>query len=187
MLAKTSRLHDYFNASGSIREDLADIHSGFVDLIGNIAISYRQRISKIAKDPVVINFDKLFGKSISRLWSRKEHLSKSIWEYQLRKKQYTIGFDSIREQLCPVDQSVRTLIYARLADKRERASGSCEWIQPPLLDFFRSGDKLLTIAGKAGVGKSVLAAFMRERLQRPIGRTSYETLSYTFGTRPLVA
>jgi hypothetical protein len=66
------------------------------------------------------------------------------------------------------------------AAKSYRAEFTCEWLQRPLIDFFRSKDGILAIDGPAGSGKTVLSGWTEERLQRPLGRKSYETMSYTF-------
>ena len=58
---------------------------------------------------------------------------------------------------------------------------TCEWFQKELLDFTRSDDDILVINGKSGCGKSVLSGWIVERLQRPLGRKSYETISYVIG------
>ena len=88
---------------------------------------------------------------------------------------------TIRQWLGPRDRTLQTISADVAAAKTLRAEFSCEWLQRHLLDFFRSKDRILSIDGAAGTGKSVLSGWTEERLQRPLGRKSYETLSYTFG------
>lgn len=184
LISQACRSYQHFDATESIRECLGDLHYYLVDLVGSIAIHYRKRISVMNTNnakSTTIDFDGAFGKSIDQLWGTKAKLAKLIWGFQLRHKHYPMSFDTVLYKLQPLEPSVRTLLYTRLADKSERVEGTCEWIQSHLLDFLRSDDRLLTISGKPGCGKSMLGGWMKERLQRPLGRTSYETFSYTFG------
>lgn len=170
-----------FGATDAIKEDLGEVFSGLVDLVGSVAVYYRQRISSMDGGSVTIDFDAAFGKTIDKIWTKREHLSNHMWSFRLRHKHYSLSIEEVRRRLRPVDQSVRDLVYGRWPDKSERAEGTCEWIQGPLLDFLRSNDSIFAVAGPAGCGKSILAGWMKGRLQRPLGRKSYETVSYTFG------
>jgi ABC-type lipoprotein export system ATPase subunit len=51
----------------------------------------------------------------------------------------------------------------------------------PLLDFSRSTEDVLAITGPSGSGKSILAGWIVERLQKPLDKKMYETLSSTIG------
>ena len=180
MVAKTIQRREYFAANEAIKEDIADVYSDLVGLVGDIAIYYRLRLNSMTSESVTIDFDGAFGKTIDRIWAKKEHLSNHIWRYKLRQKRYSLDIEAIRAKLSPADDSLKTLLYGRLADKSERLEGTCEWIQPYLLDFFRGTDSSMTITGAAGCGKSMLAGWIVERLRRQLGRKSYETITHTF-------
>ena len=135
----------------------------------------------MTSETVSVDFNGAFGRSIDRIWSKREHLSNHLWNFTLRHKHFSLSIESLRHKLSPVDQSAKALIYGRLADKAERATGTCEWIQSHLLDFLRSNEDIFTITGAVGCGKSMLAGWIKDRLQKPLGRKSYDTISYTFG------
>ena len=92
-----------------------------------------------------------------------------------------VDITTIRKWLGPRDRNLQAVSSDVAAAKTVRAEFTCEWAQRHLLDFFRGKDPILAIDGAAGTGKSVLSGWVEERLQRPLGRKSYETLSYTFG------
>ena len=175
---------ELFDATRDIKEDLSDVFESLVHLVGDVAIYYRTRISRMSgTQPVSIDFSAAFGKSVDAVWRKKEHLWNHLWSSKLGKKRYTLSIEQLRHKLSPDDHSAQALLFAGLANKAERAEGTCEWIQGDLLDFLRSSsDKTLSITGASGCGKSMLAAWIKDRLQRTLGRVSYETLSYTFAS-----
>ncbi|RYO85600.1 hypothetical protein DL766_009436 [Monosporascus sp. MC13-8B] len=79
---------------------------------------------------------------------------------------------------------ITSRIYARIASRRARAERTCEWFEDDLIDFVDSDDSLLAVTGSAGCGKSMLAAWVRERLERPIGysQQKHETIGYSFSS-----
>lgn len=58
---------------------------------------------------------------------------------------------------------------------------TCTWLQSHLNSFFRGEDKCLLVQGKAGSGKTTMANWVIDRLQRPVSRKSISTLSFFFG------
>lgn len=181
MVSQTLQKYELFDANERIKEDLGEVYAGLVELVGSIAVYYRQRINSMTTSSATIDFDGAFGKTINKIWAKKEHLTNHMWSFKLGHKHYSTSIESLRHKLNPIDQSVKALLYGRLADKSERAEGTCEWVQGHLLEFLRSSDSIFTITGASGCGKSMLASWIKERLQRPLGRKSYETISYTFG------
>lgn len=53
---------------------------------------------------------------------------------------------------------------------------TCLWMAPYLTRFLKSPNKTLTIGGKPGAGKTVLASVIVDHLQHPIGGVTYKTL-----------
>jgi ABC-type Mn2+/Zn2+ transport system ATPase subunit len=76
----------------------------------------------------------------------------------------------------PQDTVLQTMSVERRGNKNVRAEFTCEWFERPLVDFFRSRERLLTISGENGAGKTVLSDWIVERLQRPVGRKVYQTM-----------
>ena len=90
----------------------------------------------------------------------------------------TIDIRTVRQWLAPQDRTLELLSSDRMGTRGVRDEYTCEWFQTHLLDFVRSKDHVLAIDGKPGSGKSVLAGWILERLQRPLGRKSYNTITY---------
>ncbi|TDZ34082.1 Nephrocystin-3 [Colletotrichum trifolii] len=182
LLFHTVRLHDMFSASDAIRNDLTHVFASLVHLVGDVALYYRQRINCIYSGSVSIDFDALFGSQISSIWSQKEHIFNHMWSYRLRNSRSSLDIATLRHHLLPTQESVKSFVYGRVADRKLRVDGTCEWIQHDLHDFLDSDDDIFTVTGNEGCGKSMLAAWVRERLERPINRTQFETISYTFSS-----
>ena len=181
LLTQSLQKRELFGASKEIQEDLSDVLEGLVQLVGEIAIFYKTRINSMSSNQVVsIDVHAHFGKAIDRIWRKKQHLSNHLWSAILGNKRYTYNIEQLRRKLSPIEQSAEALVFGRLADKADRVEGTCEWIRGDLLDFLRSPDKTLAITGASGCGKSMLATWIKDRLQHTLGRVSYETLSHTF-------
>lgn len=62
-----------------------------------------------------------------------------------------------------------------------RVEFTCEWFQSHLLEFTRGSDDILFISGASGSGKSILSGWIVERLQRVVGRKSFDVDSVIIG------
>ncbi|KAL0930594.1 nacht domain protein [Colletotrichum truncatum] len=182
LLSHSIQLHDMFTASDAIKHDLSCVFDSLVRLVGDVALFYRQRINRIYSGSVTIDFDAEFGTQIAEIWSRKEHLFNHMWEYKLRSKRLSLDIATLRQHLLPSRESVKSFVYGRVADRKLRVEGTCEWIEHDLHSFLRSDDDIFTITGNEGCGKSLLAAWVRERLERPFDRQQFETISFTFSS-----
>lgn len=99
-----------------------------------------------------------------------------MWEVKLGKD--SDGVESVRQKLNG-RHSAHTSFYSQVNNTR-RAEDTCEWLKSYLIDFLASEEKTFTITGPAGCGKTMLARWVRERLQRPLNDEEYFTLYYTF-------
>ena len=132
---------------------------------------------------VRFDFNGVFGKSIINLEETKDRIADIMWAYNLRKSRFQtpVKIATLRDWLVPSDDTVRLLTDSKKTDKAERTEYTCEWFQRHLLDFLRSDDRSFSINGTIGCGKSVITDWMEERLQRPLGKKYYETISFAFG------
>lgn len=128
---------------------------------------------------VVLDFNGVFGGKIEAFYRRKDHIVESMWECRLGDESVNIAV--IRKWLGVKDKVVRTVLGNRKSANSRRDEYTCEWFQRPLLDFSRSSDHVLNITGPSGSGKSVLSGWIVERLQRPLGKKTHETLYLTIG------
>ncbi|KAK2027356.1 hypothetical protein LX32DRAFT_694858 [Colletotrichum zoysiae] len=153
-----------------------------VRLVGDVAIHYRTRINSITSGSVTIDFDAQFGSQVTKIWNQREHLFNHMWQHKLGSKTRRLDINTLRRHLLPTRESVKSHVYGRVADRKLRVDGTCEWLSHDLNDFLSSDKDIFTVTGGEGCGKSMLATWMRDRLERPINRTQYETISYTFST-----
>lgn len=118
---------------------------------------------------------------MASIWKRRDHLTSRLWSIKLSSRSYrqSISLDSIRRRL-KSDRSAKGAFYDQVAESLKRAEDTCEWLKTPLVEFFRGNEKALTITGESGCGKTVLAGWVKERLQRPLDHVQYSTLTYHF-------
>lgn len=90
----------------------------------------------------------------------------------------TYDVQTIREWLAPNDLILRRLLANGGASRTEY---TCEWFEKHLMNFSKSQNDLFRVIGGSGCGKSVLATWIIERLQRPLGRRTFDVLSVKIG------
>jgi hypothetical protein len=180
VMLHVSQIHDIFQASRDVKEAVADLYCDIVALIGNITVFYRNEISKLAAGKTVtLNFEAVFGEDVSNIYKRQTTITSRMWSLKLGGRNGSISLDSLR-RLLKHDRSVKGALYDQVTESMKRAEGTCEWVKEPLIEFFRGRDKALTITGDSGTGKTVLAGWIKERLQRPLNHTQYLALIYSF-------
>jgi len=64
----------------------------------------------------------------------------------------------------------------------DREGFTCSWVAPHLTRFLTGQDKILSISGQPGSGKSVLSSVIVEYLQRPIAGVHYNALYIPIST-----
>jgi len=181
LMAQLKLMPSIFSSSSAIKEDLGNLYGDLVSLVGNISTLYRQRMNGMGSGSTTsVRFDAEFGKDFEDIWDRKTELLDRIWMSKLGNKRYPISLSGLRDRLNPIQSSFRGALFAELAEDLERAEDTCEWIKYDLAEFFERDEKVLTITGPPGCGKSVLADWVEERLQRPLDRKVYTVLSYFF-------
>ena len=78
--------------------------------------------------------------------------------------------------LAPQDPVLASLSRDHTTFADHQAEFTCLWFQKHLSRFIQSNNSYLAVTGQPGCGKTVLAASIVERLQRPLGRRSFSTL-----------
>ncbi|OBS24440.1 hypothetical protein FPOA_04983 [Fusarium poae] len=182
LLSTVSRIPNLEYMSTSIKESAAHILCELVHLVGRIASHYRQKIDSLrVGEGITVSFDAAFGQLIDSIWKAKEDLCDRVWRYSLDHKSFSISLKSVRQRLEPSSgSSVRNTLYDEVYEHLDRSEDTCHWIKGQLTSFLNSKDKSLNLWGEAGVGKSVLAEWVQERLARPFDYKSYTVLSYNF-------
>lgn len=171
--------------SESIAYGLGEVIVSLVHLLGDIAIFYHQRISRLSRNVVTIDFDREFGGQLEDICAKREQLIYTIWNYKVGSSHAANDVASLHRKLgsTQTQTHVKSQLYGSIQEKKRRTEGTCEWLEDDLVDFLEKGENVLAITGSAGCGKSMLAAWVREQLERPIGHLDqkHRTVSYTFG------
>ncbi|RYP75455.1 hypothetical protein DL771_002340 [Monosporascus sp. 5C6A] len=177
-------LRDLYVSTESIARGIGDLLNHIVRLVGDIAVVYRRQINRLSANSSTIDFNAKFGKQIETIWQKRQDVLNSVWTFKLGSKYSDTDVTSLYQNLEFATTHITSRIYGRIASRRARAERTCEWFEDDLIDFIDSDDSVLAVTGSAGCGKSMLAAWVRERLERPIGysQQKYETIGYSFSS-----
>lgn len=177
LVAQITQIEGISGSSNEVKHATADLFCDLVRLVGDIAVFYKKKISSLSQGSLTVKFEAEFGKQMTHIWEHKAKIVRRMWELKLGRG--SDGVESISQKLNG-RHSVRSTFYAQITNSMTRAEDTCEWLKSYLIDFFRSEEKVFTITGPAGSGKTVLAQWVRERLHRPLADEEYFTLFYTF-------
>lgn len=83
---------------------------------------------------------------------------------------------SIRSWLAAEDRVLVDLAESSSHLAQEREELTCVWAGHHIGRFLQSKDKILSITGQPGSGKTVLASVLVDHLQHKIGGVMYQTL-----------
>ncbi len=149
-------------------------------LVRDVSVYFYAQVNAISAGQVNLDFNSVFGSQIEAFHKRKSQITDAMWQFELG-DDVSVDVETLRGWLRPRDGNLQTLVKNRFHAPGRRDEYTCEWFQRHLLDFSRSTEDILSIIGPAGCGKSVLSRWIVERLQRPIGKKTYETLFFTIG------
>jgi len=184
-LSRVTRLQRHFLSSSAIRTRVADMFNGIAWLTADIALWYRKLIPLVCCEPITVDFDAHYGDRITSIFDMYEEIINDMWCHQLEnEKDLAMDFATLRQNMIAGADSMKSVLYSRVAERRGRAVDTCEWIMRDVGDFLSGKEQILTVTGGGGCGKSMLATWVRERLEKPVGLRKFETLSFSFGTYP---
>ncbi|KAL9099745.1 MAG: hypothetical protein Q9163_004799 [Psora crenata] len=145
-------------------------------LVREVSLHYRAVLINDSSGEVCLDFNSLFGQRMKDFGRRKGRIVNTMWEYVLG-DEASPNIRTLRKWLSPRDKSLQRLFENRDLAPSPRGEFTCEWFQSQLLAFSRSKEDVLAISGPPGCGKSALCGWIIERLQRPLGRKTHETLT----------
>ncbi|KAL8811713.1 MAG: hypothetical protein Q9200_001576 [Gallowayella weberi] len=174
------RRNSLLTASEHLRSEVGKFFDNLLVLVRDVSLFYRQNLLGGSHE-TAFDFNGVFGRQRSGIILCKNNIVNAMWEHILG-PQGSTHVHTVRKWLQPSDRSLQKFLIEDEAAVSRREEFTCEWFQSHLLAFTRSQDKVLSLQGSAGCGKSVLAGWIVERLQRPLGRKVYDTISCTIGT-----
>ena len=157
--------------------------SELLNIVSGIAIGFYSAVHG-GHESTRLDIYVTFSAPIENFRSRVERCFYDMWGYQLRQRGFDDEdghFELLRKWLAPQDSVLAFLAANRISLAARPEEYTCTWIQPQLNHFFRNEDKVLVVEGKAGSGKTTLANWVVNRLQRPIGGRTVSTLSFFYG------
>ncbi|KAL8729508.1 MAG: hypothetical protein Q9166_004680 [cf. Caloplaca sp. 2 TL-2023] len=171
------RRNNLLTASDYLQSQVGHSFNDLLVLVRDVSLYYRVKLFSEAHE-TAFDFDSVFGRQVSGLTQRRADIVNGMWE-QVLGHQTSTQIHTLRNWLQPDDRTLRKLLVENEAVVGRRDEFTCEWFQSHLLSFSRSQDDILSLQGPAGCGKSVLASWIVERLQRPLGKKSFDTVSCT--------
>ncbi|KAL2812968.1 hypothetical protein BJX63DRAFT_432256 [Aspergillus granulosus] len=177
---------ELFAVSQAIKDQVILALADLVTLVVGIAIHSRKRLDLQPKS-VTIDIHTTFAGSIESFRTRCEHVSELMWKHQLLQEGLVEGrgteIKTIREWLEPEDPVLTQVTKFTAQFAQEREESTCLWLNPYIMRFLKSDQKVFTITGKPGSGKSILATVINDQLQHPIGGVSYMPLFVPINSR----
>ncbi|KAH7159579.1 hypothetical protein B0J13DRAFT_465653 [Dactylonectria estremocensis] len=182
LLSNIDHIRDLVQMPLHIRKNSANIFCDLVELVNSIAVYYHQRVSHLAPgETTTISFDAVFGRQIDDVWQSKNALCENVWIHRLGDREADKGLRWLCEKLQPsFGPSVRNTLYDEVLEQLDRSEDTCTWFKEHLVQFFDSKERVLSVNGPSGVGKTVLTEWVQERLARPLDHKSYAVLTYNF-------
>ena len=169
------------SANSRVRNQVGQAFNALLTLVRDVSLYYVVRLQGSAEE-VSFDLNSMFGGQIMGFTKRKLHIVDEVWGHVLG-NEAAMATKTLRKWLSP-DPGPQNMKKMTDMAPAQREEFTCEWFQSHLLAFTRSDNDVLAMYGAAGCGKTFLSSWIVERLQRPIGRKSYVTLSFSLG-RPL--
>ncbi|KAF3395404.1 hypothetical protein DPV78_009173 [Talaromyces pinophilus] len=178
---------ELFLVSRSIKDQLILALADLVTLVVGVATHCHRSLSSLASGSVSIDIYSTFTASIESFRARCEHVSEMMWRHQL----LGVGLDedkvtqvkTVKNWLEPEDPILSNIAEFTAHFAQEREESTCLWMAPYLARFLQSGRKTLSISGKPGSGKTILATVINDYLQHPIGGVMYKSIFVPINAR----
>jgi len=163
-------------------EDVSRAFSELLHIVSGIAIGFYSAVHGSRQMTTRLDIYATFGTSIDGYRSRVKHCEHEIWNFELRAQGYddSTKIELLKEWLAPQDKVLAFLSSNHISLATRPEEYTCIWFQPHLNQFFKHDERVLLVEGKAGSGKTTLANWVVNRLQRPIGGRVIPTLSFFY-------
>ena len=162
------------------------VGTAFVDLLNivtGVAVQFHLAVHG-AKESVALDIYASFGGLITAFRAQVAKVAQHMWAASLERAGLIDGptVDVLRNWLAPQDSVLAFLSSNHVNLANQAADHTCVWFQQHLSSFLRGNDKIMVVEGKQGSGKSTMANWVTDRLQRPIGgrNRKVSTISFAF-------
>lgn len=174
---------DIITKSRPILDILSKAFSELLSIVTGVAITFWQIVHG-ANSSTSLDVFSAFGSQIEVFRTRVSQTSQNMWSFSLT----THGFEekhileALQTWLAPQDTVLAFLASNNINIVSRPEQFTCTWFQSHLTNFLRNGDSSLIVDGKSGAGKTTLANWTVNRLQRPLGRKLVSPLSFFFNS-----
>ncbi|KAF3764985.1 hypothetical protein M406DRAFT_346810 [Cryphonectria parasitica EP155] len=172
--------------SPEVMHDVSRAFSEMLSVVADVAMAYYGPIRSLRhgrQTSITIDIYARFGHRLESFRTRVHHCADAIWQNALeRSMDEPDQVHKLQSWLAPQDTILKLLTseHVNLVSRAEEYT--CTWLQPHLNSFFEGDDKCLLVQGNAGFGKTTLANWVVDRLQRPVARKDISTLSFFFNS-----
>ncbi|KAI8626992.1 hypothetical protein F5Y19DRAFT_443931 [Xylariaceae sp. FL1651] len=169
----------------SIMENVSQAFSELLGIVSGIAIGFYSAVHGSRQSTTRMNIYATFGASIDNYRSRVQRCEYAIWNVELQRSHGhdgAIHIETLQEWLEPQDKVLAFLSSNHITLASRPENYTCNWFQSPLNQFFKHDEKVLLVEGKAGSGKTTLANWVVNRLQRPVGGRVISTLNFFYNS-----
>lgn len=174
---------DIITASRPIADTLSKAFSELLSIVTGVAITFWQIVHG-NNTSTSLDIFSTFGSSIETFRSRVTQCSQDMWSHSLRTNALheTNALEALQAWLAPQDSVLAFLASNNINIANRPEQFTCTWFQTYLTNFLRGSENSLIVEGKAGSGKTTLANWTVDRLQRPIGRKFVSPMSFFFNS-----
>ncbi|KAH6853214.1 hypothetical protein B0I37DRAFT_419987 [Chaetomium sp. MPI-CAGE-AT-0009] len=171
---------ELFGVSQEIVEQLTLALSDLVTLVATVAIQFHEAIRQAPTRPVSINIYSTFSAQITSFRERCEDIAQAMWRHQVSEvdmdRDAVSDIKPIKAWLAPDDPVLTDAAVSASLLAYDREERTCLWVGSHLTRFLKGHDKILSIAGRLGCGKSIVASVIVDYLQQPISGVRYNAL-----------
>jgi hypothetical protein len=174
---------DIITSSRQIADNLSKAFSELLSIVTGVAIRFWQIVHG-TKSSTSLDIFATFGSSIDVFRARVSQTSQDMWSFSLTssglKEAHVL--EALQAWLAPQDTVLAFLASNNINIASRPEQFTCTWFQTYLTNFIRNGESSLVVEGKSGAGKTTLANWTVDRLQRPISRKLVFPLSFFFNS-----
>ncbi|KAJ5102456.1 hypothetical protein N7532_002985 [Penicillium argentinense] len=158
---------ELFDVSADVRRHLVSALLALVDLVDVVTKRFQSHI-RAGKEAITIELYEYCSDQITSFRESCDYIAEAMWKHQLSRESFGSVSDSdikkIRFWLAPEDSVLSRVAENTSHFAHEREEMTCRWVGPSLSDFLKSPQRTLSIFGRPGSGKTILASVIVDSL-----------------------